>query len=130
MWVGRPRIERTKTASGWLWCQAEEPVLLGCGFGAAVIAALSCIDDMSLFEDSKEITVRLDSVQQLFALFEFEDDVMLCAAYVNPEAFEKERQEQPADPQANNVNIENLANQGFDGNLQDNLQTSWLSANG
>eukprot|EP00983_Pelagomonas_calceolata_P055263 1144073-Pelagomonas_calceolata.AAC.3 len=29
MWVGWPEIERTKTASGCLWCWAEEPVPLG-----------------------------------------------------------------------------------------------------
>eukprot|EP00200_Dunaliella_tertiolecta_P001716 CAMPEP_0202342746 /NCGR_PEP_ID=MMETSP1126-20121109/3179_1 /ASSEMBLY_ACC=CAM_ASM_000457 /TAXON_ID=3047 /ORGANISM="Dunaliella tertiolecta, Strain CCMP1320" /LENGTH=317 /DNA_ID=CAMNT_0048933747 /DNA_START=196 /DNA_END=1149 /DNA_ORIENTATION=- len=50
--------------------------------------------------------------------------------WTHVEAFKKERQEQPADPQANNVNVDNLANQGFDGNLQNYLQTSWLSTNG
>eukprot|EP00983_Pelagomonas_calceolata_P105961 1159184-Pelagomonas_calceolata.AAC.6 len=28
-WAGRPGIEHTKTASGQLWCQAEEPVAIG-----------------------------------------------------------------------------------------------------
>eukprot|EP00983_Pelagomonas_calceolata_P116379 1160296-Pelagomonas_calceolata.AAC.1 len=45
------------------------------------------------------------------------------------EAFEKEKTELP-DSQANRVNLDNLANQGFDGNIQGCLQTSWLSTNG
>eukprot|EP00983_Pelagomonas_calceolata_P086225 1156720-Pelagomonas_calceolata.AAC.8 len=28
-WAGRPRIKRTKTASGRLWCREEEPVPIG-----------------------------------------------------------------------------------------------------
>eukprot|EP00983_Pelagomonas_calceolata_P046973 1140407-Pelagomonas_calceolata.AAC.1 len=28
-WAGQPGIERTKTASGRLWCRAEEPVPMG-----------------------------------------------------------------------------------------------------
>eukprot|EP00983_Pelagomonas_calceolata_P079790 1154868-Pelagomonas_calceolata.AAC.11 len=54
------------------------------GFGVTVIAANSCFDYMSLYEDSENlqcIWIRCNKV-----LFGFEDDVMLRAAYVNPQS--------------------------------------------
>eukprot|EP00983_Pelagomonas_calceolata_P099513 1158465-Pelagomonas_calceolata.AAC.4 len=50
--------------------------------------------------------------------------------WTHVEAFEKEKLEQLPSPQANSVNVDNLANQGFDGNIQNYPQTSWLSTNG
>eukprot|EP00983_Pelagomonas_calceolata_P031350 983508-Pelagomonas_calceolata.AAC.1 len=46
--------------------------------------------------------------------------------WTHVEAFEKEKLERPPDPQGNRVGLDNLANQEFDGSLQNYLQTSWL----
>jgi exonuclease III len=54
------------------------------GFGVAVIAANCCYDYMSLHEDSEDlqcIWIRCNK-----ALFGFEEDLMLCAVYVNPQS--------------------------------------------
>eukprot|EP00983_Pelagomonas_calceolata_P133801 1161999-Pelagomonas_calceolata.AAC.2 len=58
------------------------------GFGVAVKAANSCIDYMSLYEDSENlqcIWIRCNK-----ALFGFEDDVMLCAAYFQGAQFSRD----------------------------------------
>eukprot|EP00983_Pelagomonas_calceolata_P038832 1136937-Pelagomonas_calceolata.AAC.2 len=45
-------------------------------------------------------------------------------------AFEEERPEQTVDPLDDEINLDNLVNQGFEGNPQSLSDSSWLSTTG